>query len=91
MMYSISDKPKVCPVCQSERLPSDLADDRDVTIIHCRCGAVWAYDLVSVAINETELRWVPMQQCPWATNIAIELLAGKVYAADMPRFKQAGR
>ena len=88
MMYSISDKPKVCPVCQSE--PSS-SQPEDVIATSMRCGAQWYKEQLVGRDLKVYTGWIPLKQCPWATIIAIELLAGKLYAADTPRFKQAGQ
>jgi hypothetical protein len=85
MMFSIPDKPKVCPVCGSE--PSSLMLDNGEEALF-RCGADWRKDTLIGSDLCGYVGWIPYKQCGWATPICLELLAGKLYDPQVPRFMQ---
>jgi hypothetical protein len=90
MMFSIPDKPKVCPVCGSE--PQATQESTEDNSMRFRCGARWVEDRLITRHAEGIIAgytgWIPTIQCGWATPIALELLAGKLYDPSVPRFKQ---
>jgi len=89
-MFSIPDKPKTCPVCGSEpSIPQTAGDPNEIEM---GCGARWHEDRLVRRNADNNIEgytgWIPLKQCGWATPIALELLAGKLYDPNLPRFKQ---
>ena len=86
MAFYLDYQPSKCPICDAE--PLERSEEPYMEWVLFRCGAKWGIDHDPWSGSDI---WDPFGQ-PWMCNnaqaIAYQLIRGKVFNMQEPRFKQ---